>query len=281
VTTIDEKRVYSDRRGARTAYVASAIGLARVSISRAVVGEFGLLHRGEIRDVATGPETLVVATDDVVHVASGENVHTAERGGQILAKDGDETDFRGATAVGVDGDGRPLAASRDGRLARYTDGWKTLGTVPAAVRAFGQDAVACADGIRSLSSLDRPTLDDVRDVDDPGPVVATADGVYECGETGDDDGTDADESRWRRKRNGATDRVATAGDRLAAVADGTLLLKEGTNWERPLREEPIRDVVAAQRFYAVTDDGQMFIEDESGWRSRSIGLQDVHRLAVT
>jgi hypothetical protein len=278
VSTIDEKRVYGGRSGARTAYVASAIGLAAVAISGDAVGEFGLIHRGNVRDVAVDASTLVVATDEDVHVVAGGTVHGD--GGPDGVGDRSATDFGAATAVGVDGDGRPLAASRDGRLVQYADGWEVLGTVPAAVRAFGRDTVACADGVRSLATLDPPALDDVRDVDDPGPVVASVDGVYRRNRAADADGTDADESDWRRERNGATDRVAATGDRLAAVDDGTLLLKDETNWKRPVGTETVRDVAGRERFYAVTDDGQVLVESGDEWRSRSIGLSEPTRLVV-
>jgi hypothetical protein len=225
-------------------------------------------------------ETLVLATAEEVFVATGASVH-ADGGPDSIAEAGAATDFGTATAVGVDEESRPLAASQDGRLARYTDGWEILGTVPAAVRAFGADTVAAADGLRSLSALDRPTLDDVRDVADPGPVVATATGVYrhERGSIrGEDDDT---ESTWHRERNGTTDRLAVNGERLAAVANGTLLAKADQNWNRPIDAENVRDVGAAgNRFYAVTDAGEVHVEGDDGWRSRSVGLQDVRRLAV-
>jgi len=279
VSTIEEKRVYGDRSEVRTAYVASAIGLAAVSISGDVVGEFGLIHRGEVRDVAVDASTLVVATDEDVHVVAGESVH-ADGGPGVNLVDRSATGYGTATAVGVDADGRPLAASRDGRLARYTEDWEVLGTVPAAVRAFGWDTVACADGVRSLSTLDPPTLDDVRDVDDPGPVIATADGVYRWDRAADSEQIDGEESDWRPERTGATNRVATTGDRLAAVADGALLLQAETNWKRPVGIEPVRDVAGRKRFYAVTTDGQVLVEGEKEWRSRSIGLSEPTRLVV-
>jgi hypothetical protein len=282
VSTIDEKRVYGERRGAQTAYVASRIGLAAVSISGEAVGEFGLIHRGEVQDVAADAGTLVVATGEDVYVADGGDGEDRAADGEGVADltdDGFGTDFGVATAVGVDVDGQPLAAGRDGRLSRYVDGWQPIGTVPAAVRAFGRDTVACADGLRSLADLDRPTLQNVRDVDDPGPVVATDDGVYRR-ETTVDDRRAADETAWHRERKGATDRVAVAGDRLAAVADGTLLLNAGGNWERPETVGEVRDVAAGERCYAVTEDGRVLVEGEAEWRSRSIGLRDVRRIEV-
>jgi hypothetical protein len=279
VSTIDEKRVYGDRRGARTAYVASPIGVAAVSISGETVGEFGLIHRGDARDLAVDAEALVVATDEDVHVVTGETVH-ADGGPDDLAAVGSATDFGAATAVGVDDHGRALAAKGDGRLARFEDGWEVLGTVPAAVRAFGRDTVAAADGIRSLSNLERPTLDDVRDVADPGPVVATGTGVYRH-EDSVDGVAGTDDSAWRRERNGTTDRVAVSGDRLVAVANGALLSKDDRNWDRPVDAQDVRDVATAgDRFYAVTDTGTVYVEGEDEWRSRSVGLQDVRRLAV-
>jgi hypothetical protein len=278
VDTIEEKRVYGDRRGARTAYVASAIGLVAISISGDSVGEFGLIYRGDTRDVAVDAETLVVATPEDVHVLNGASIH-ADGGPDSVARAGAGTDFGAATAVGVDAEGRALAATGDGQLARYTGEWEILGAIPAAVRALGEGTVAAADGVRSLSAIDRPTLDDVRDVADPGPVVATASGVYR--HTGSIGGADeSEDTGWHRERNGSTDRVAVAEAGLAAVSNGALLVKGDRDWDRPVDAEAVRDVCAAgNRFYAVTDAGDVYVQNESGWRSRSVGCHGVRRLA--
>ncbi|WP_425498453.1 HVO_0234 family beta-propeller protein, partial [Natrinema soli] len=56
--SIEEKRVYGDREGAATAYVASAMGIVRVRVAGDTVGEFGLCERCSARDVAAGPAAV-------------------------------------------------------------------------------------------------------------------------------------------------------------------------------------------------------------------------------
>ena len=61
-SSLDEKRVYADREGATTAFVAAGAGIARVEVSADIVGEFALQRRCTARDVAASAGRLAVAT---------------------------------------------------------------------------------------------------------------------------------------------------------------------------------------------------------------------------
>ncbi|PSP45645.1 hypothetical protein BRC63_01255 [Halobacteriales archaeon QH_10_70_21] len=124
---MDEKRVYADREGATTAFVAAGAGVARVEVSADIVGEFALAARCTARDVAADDGRVAVATAEDVLVGTAEGFEPAG--------------FGPADAVGYHGG---LLAAGDGRLARYDDGWETL-TALDGVRAIGGDMVAAAD----------------------------------------------------------------------------------------------------------------------------------------
>ena len=81
--SLDEKRVFEERRGVALAFVASGIGLARVEISDDQIGRFGLVHRGTATDVAvnTHEGTAAVATADDVLVGNGEEFNQTGFGG--------------------------------------------------------------------------------------------------------------------------------------------------------------------------------------------------------
>lgn len=182
--SIEEKRVYGDRQGAITAYVASAMGVVRVRVAGDTVGEFGLCERCGARDVAASPDAIAVATDDDVRILELEAESTSDREGDapVVADDESfvETGFGPAVAVGFDGDD-VLAAGPDGRVACRTAGadeWTTLSDgFETAVRAIDGDLVGTADGAYRVSDdgLAHAGLSDVRDVSAAGvPLAATA-----------------------------------------------------------------------------------------------------------
>jgi len=265
MSTIDEKRVYSDRSGAVTVYVASTVGLAAVSVSGDLVGEFGLVARCDARDVAGADGRLAVATDETV----------LERDGERFA----ETGFGPASAVGFDGDAL-LAAGGDGTVARRCDGdWDPVGTVEG-VRALDGDLLAAESGVyRVGDGLTYAGLDDAFDVATAGtPRAATADGLYRLG------------NGWLDELDGAFRAVAadpatadpgSPGRAHAATADSLYEHRDG-EWaavDLPVAE-PVVGVAYGPATYAVTDSGTLLANAGDGWRARSVGLPDAAGLAV-
>ncbi|MFD1586120.1 hypothetical protein ACFR9U_03935 [Halorientalis brevis] len=258
--SIDEKRVYAAKSGVTELYVATGLGLAVVSVSDDIVGEFSLVRRCTATDVATDADRLVVATD--------EDVLVADRTDQTFR----ETGFGPASAVALT-DGALLAGDDDGRVARYDDGeWTELGTV-GEVRAIDGDLVAASDGAFRLDDdgLSHVGLDDVRDVTTSGtPVAATGDGLYYLGpgwakaRDGDFTTVDRDESQAH----------AATVDALYEQVDG-----EWTEREVP-RDGPVVALAHGPGTYALTENGTVLVDVGDGWRDRALGLRDVAGLAV-
>jgi hypothetical protein len=262
MSTLDEKRVYGEKAGRTELYVAAGMGVAVVSVSDDIVGEFTLDHRCAARDVAAGPDRLAVATDEDVLV-SAEGGYTG-------------TAFGPAVAVGFDGD-RLLAAGPDGRVAARTDGaWTDLGTVTD-VRAIGGRLVAGEEGVyRADDELTHVGLSDVRDVAGARqPLAATGDGLYYLG------------PGWAAALDGAFTVVASGpaddgdGPAHAATADA-LYERDGEAWvERSLPVDGrVTDVTHGTGTYAVTAEGVVLVDAGDGFRDRALGLRDVRAVAV-
>jgi hypothetical protein len=258
MSTIDEKRVYGERSGATEAFVATGMGLARVSVSGDLVGEFGLADRRPAADVAVSGGRLAVATDEDVLL------------GATLA----ETGFGPASAVGFDRSGELLAAGED-RIARYdaeAETWTTLGEC-AAVRALDGDLVAAAGGAFRVTpdGLTHAGLDDARDVTVRGtPRVATSEGLYVLGNGWMDDG------------RGSYRVVTSDGERTHAATDDALFELDGETWNRV--ELPVSETIAGvaygDQLYVVTADGTFLVEGDDEWHTRTLGLPDVRGVAV-
>ncbi|MFD1513278.1 HVO_0234 family beta-propeller protein [Halomarina rubra] len=257
MSTLDEKRVYGERSGRTVAFVATGMGLARVSVSGDLVGEFGLADRRPTSDVAASSGTLAVATDEDVLL------------GATLA----ETGFGPASAVGFDRAGDLLAAG-EGRVERYADDgtWTELGECDD-VRALDGDLVAAADGVFRITpdGLTHAGLADARDVTVRGvPRVATAKGLYLLGNGWMDDG------------QGSYRVVTSDGERTHAATDDALLELDGETWTRV--ELPVSGTVAGvaygEQLYAVTEDGTFLVEGDDEWHARTLGLPDVRGVAV-
>lgn len=259
--------MYGDRREETVAYLATGRGVATVRVSGDQVGRFGLAHRCRARGVATTDGAVAVAADEATLVGPGEF---------------EELGFGPATAVGRDRDGSVLAASEDGRVARYDGGeWTALGTVDGA-RAVTDGFVAAADGVWRVDgdALTSAGLDDARDVavDRGTPLAATDDGLYRLG------------NGWLREREGQFSAVA-AGDTHAHAATATdLFVRDGDSWETvdlPV-DESVVGVDYGECVYAVTARGTFLVEADpettadgaGGWRSRALGLPDVAAIAV-
>ncbi|MDZ7746638.1 MAG: hypothetical protein U5K28_09085 [Halobacteriales archaeon] len=245
--SLEEKRVYAGG-SARPAFVATDAGLARVSISGDLVGEFGLAVREPSRDVATDDGRVVTATDEV----------------RLLTDDGSRRlGFKNPTAVGF-ADG--VVASSDGRLARYEGGeWTTLADIED-VTAIGDGVVATDHGVVGFDGESRG-LDAVRDIADD--YAATADGLYR--------GPD-----WEQILEGDI-RAATVGeDRLLAVTEsGDVLDRDSDGWTDLDAPGDVADAaITTDGIYAVTTDGTFLADAGDGWRSRVLGLPGARRLAV-
>ncbi|SFR33866.1 HVO_0234 family beta-propeller protein [Halogeometricum limi] len=267
--TIDEKRVYTDNTGTETVFVASSVGVVAVSVSDDLVGGFGIAHRCRARDVAAGPETLAVATDEDVLRA---DLTTTDDADELPFE---PTGFGPATAVGFD-DATLLAGDDGGRVARFEGGeesaasWATLGrTSP--IRAVDGPLAAAADGVYRVEAdgLTAVGLDDARDVDGGEPLAATGTGLYKLG------------NGWMDVLAGAFD-VVTAHDdgRAHAIGSGDLYARtdDGEWVSEPV---PVEDDVTAVTYgdeatYAVTDAGTFLVRvSESEWRHQILGLQNV------
>jgi len=257
--SLDEKRVYGEKTGATELYVAAELGVAVVSVSGDIVGEFSLARRCTARDVAAGPEFLAVATDADVLVSEGGDYA--------------ETGFGPAVAVGF-ADESLHAAGSDGAVARYdpaADQWTTLGTA-GDVRAIDGDLVAAADGVyRVDDGLSPVGLSDVRDVATDGtPLAAAGDGLYYLG------------PGWAEATDGAFAVVAREPNRAHAATADTLYEGDGDEWqarEVPV-DEPVADVTHGEAVYAVTADGTVLVDAGDGWRTRALGVRGVSGIAV-
>ncbi len=250
--SLDEKRVYADRTGATTAYVATGAGVARVEVSADIVGEFALAERCIARDVAA---------DGRLAVATGEDVLVGTASGF------EPTGFGPADAVGY-GDG--LLAAGDGRLARYDGGWETLARL-ADVRAIDGDLVAAADGVYRTDGT-HVGLDGATDVAaSGGPLAATDSGLYYLA------------NGWMPALEGPFDVVATGPDVAhAAGGDGLYERRVDGEWRRvdlPVAE-PVVGVAYGDATYVVTERATFLANAGDGWRHRSLGLPDVVGVAV-
>lgn len=272
MSSLAEKRVYSDRTGATTTYVATGAGVVSVSVADDRIGEFGIDRRCAARDVAAAPGALAVATDESVLFASADADGYAD------------LDFGPAVAVGFDGDSL-LAADEGGQIGRTRPGgqdatWRTLGTLDADARAIDGDLIATDAGVHRARTdgVAHAGLDRARDVSAPGaPLAATDDGLYRLG------------NGWMEERDGRF-RVVAAGpegdpgtiDRAYAATRSALFAREGGEWrERSVPADAgVADVAVARNVYAVAADGTFLVDAGDGWRSRALGLRDVSAVAV-
>ncbi len=259
---VAEKRVFDDRTGATAVLVASDAGLAHVAVSGDVVGEFGLVHRGAVGDVAVAGGRVAVATPEDVLVGPAADASTP----------GDEwataTGFGPAAAVGWD-DGTLLAAG-GGRVARRVDGgWTTTGRV-ADVRAVDGALLAAADGLYRPDGT-HVGLTAARDVAADGPLAATADGLYRLA------------NGWVRDVEGRFRAVAAGGGRAHAAAGDRVIASDAPG-EWADAGVPADDLVALAAgpaaVYAATADGTLCVDAGDGWRSQPLGLPGVDALAV-
>jgi hypothetical protein len=254
--SLSEKRVYADATDATTAFVGTATGVIRVSVSDDIVGEFSLEWRGEVTDVASADGRLAIGTSEDVFVRSDGAFQ--------------KTGFGPASAVGYGADGALLAAG-EGRLARYDSGWEKLGTLDG-VRAIDGRMAAAGSGVHRLDGT-HVGLEAVHDISTTGtPLAATDSGLYYLA------------NGWMRAIEGAFTVVASDETRRHA-ATGQAFYGKGdpeSEWEvidLPI-DEPVSAVAYAEHVYVVTEDGTFLVNAGDGWRYRSLGVPGVTGLAL-
>lgn len=255
MSSLEEKRVYAGKSGETHVYLASEIGVVRVSVSGDSIGEFGIEHRCRARDL-TGVGELAVATDEDVLL------------------DGEPTGFGPALAVG--GIERPIAAGPEGRIARYDgDGWTEIGTLDG-VRAADGDLLATGEGVyRAGDGLTHVGLSGATDVSTRGvPLAATDSGLYRLG------------NGWMREVEGGfarvtADRESPPGElvRACAIRDGHLLVYEG-EWHEHETPEALAAVAVGEAIYGATSEGTLLVDAGDGWRSQALGVSGVRAMLV-
>jgi hypothetical protein len=267
----DERRLIGTQREETDAYLATDLGVVRVSITADRVGQFSLIHRCSPRSVAADEETLLVGTDEDVLIVEDDAVES--------------TGFGPAVAVGL-AEGTLLAADADGRVARFDDGWETVGTVTDP-RRFERSLLSAGDGVyRVGETLEPLELTDVADVTTAatGPVAATADGIYHH--------TDGE---WNRTFESATTAVASSGTRLAALDDEGILAYND-EWRRmnpptgavSATDGALVTLAYGESLYAVTEHGtvlvytdpELVVDGRGGWRSHALGVSGVVDIAI-
>lgn len=266
----DERMLFGERREETTLLAGSGLGVTRIDVAAAQVGQFSLLDRGTVHGLATDGQTVIVATDKTVS-------RRADDGLQSLG-------FGPAEAVGID-DSWIYAADteRVARLSRAgtgatTEDWEAVGSVDDP-RRFAGNLLAAEELVRVGDDLEPGGVEDVRDIAPDGSLVATADGIYEQQADG-----------WERLLDGDATAVVSEEGRAHAVVDGQLLERDGDGWSElslPGSAEP--HLLAYGQTLAVIDtDGTVHVaadpdvthDGHGGWRSQAIGLRDVTALVA-
>lgn len=252
MSSIEEKRVYDDRTGETAVYLASEMGVVRVSVSDDRIGSFGIEHRCTARDLAICGG-LAVATDE-----------------DILL-DGEPAGFGPAVAVG--GTDSPIAAGPEGRIARYDgDEWTEIGRTDD-IRAADSDLLATGEGVyRVGEGLTHVGLDGVNDVSARGvPLAATDSGLYRLG------------NGWMRDVAGEFDRVATAGRAgglSLACAVGEEFYVYEDEWHARDVPETFAAVAVADALYGASADGTLYVDAGDNWRSQALGVSEAAAMVV-
>ena len=265
--SIEEKRVFSSKRGKTEVFIAASVGVVKVDVSDDLVGGFGVDHSCTAHDVAGRDGRIAVATDEDVLLAPGY----------------EKTGFGPAIGVGLTDD-YVVAVAPDGEVGRlsFTEtledaAWRRLGQVDAP-RGVDGGLVATEGGVVRVvgDSLRAAGLEGVRDVAAAGPFAATASGLFYLG------------NGWMEISDGAWGVVDAARDEPGhahAVGDGGVYRQAGGRdaWERtdlPLDDPPVGFAYADRLSCAVTEDGTLLVDVGDGPRTQTLGLRDVGGIAV-
>ncbi|WP_336326421.1 HVO_0234 family beta-propeller protein [Halovenus sp. HT40] len=262
----DERMLFGEKREETTLLAGSGLGVTRIDVAAAQVGQFSLLDRGTVHGLATDGQTVIVATDEAVSRRTGDGLQSLR--------------FGPAAAVGIDGkwvyaadSERVARLDRTGGLADATaEDWETVGSVDDPQRFVG-NLLAAAELLRVGEDLEAVGLSDVRDLSPDGALAAAADGIYENRE-GD----------WERVYEGDATAVVADGERAHAVVDGRLLERDGEGWTELSLPGTEPHLLAYGQTLAVIDtEGTVHVaadpgvthDGHGGWRSQAIGLRDV------
>jgi hypothetical protein len=266
----DERMLFGEKRAETTLLAGSELGVTRIDVAAAQVGQFSLLDRGTVRGLAADGQRVIVATDEDVCRRTAEGL--------------DSLGFGPAEAVGIDDDW--LYAADRGRVARLdrtglvdaTGEWETVGSADDPRRFVGE-RLAAEELVRVGETLEPAGVNGVRDLSSDGTLAATDDGLYE-----NRDGN------WAGLLDGDAMAVVAEGNRAHAVVDGQLLERDGEGWtERSLPGGAEPHLLAYGQTLAVIDtegtihvaaDPDVTHDGHGGWRSQPIGLPEVTALVA-
>jgi hypothetical protein len=261
----DERLLFGERREETTLLAGSDLGITRIDVAAAQVGQFSLLERGTVRDLAADGSTLLVATDEDVFERTDDGLHSL--------------DFGPAEAVGIDDEW--VYAASDERVARLDreslDDWETVGAVETPRRFVG-NWLAADRLVRVADNVESEGLSDVYDISRDGTLAATATGLFE-----------RRDDEWGRVLDGEATAVVAETDRAHAVVDGQLYERDGETWsEQDVPGAEPHRLAYGQTLVVVDSEGTVHVaadpevthDGHGGWRSQAIGLRGVTALVA-
>ena len=261
---IADKRVFAGRGRDVDLLVGGADGLLRVSVSGALVGSFGLVHHGAIRDVA--------ADDEQVAIATATDVFVADRApGTEL--EFEPTGLGPAKAVSIRAG---LRATDGSEVCHYDGGWERTATL-VGVSAIDGALVATSAGVFRADGSPLG-LEECADIDSSAaPLAATAAGLYRLGNGWMAIPETADERiRVVTSANG-DGRALAAGERLYERA-----AEDAAGWRAVELPARLVGLALADTGYGVTETGSLWAYDpaEDAWRSQPLGVDGVRAMAL-
>ncbi len=267
----DERLLFGERREETRLLAGSDLGVTQIDVAAAQVGQFSLLERCSVRDIAAEGATVIVATDeDVVHQTS-DGLHSLG--------------FGPAEAVGIKADWIYAADSeRVARLDRTeietatADDWEMVGSVDEPRRFVG-NLLAADNLVQVGDELEALGLEDVHDLSQDGALAAIGAGLSE-----------RRDGKYHRVLDGAATAIVAEDERAHAVVDGRLYERGADGWvEQELPDGAEPDRLAYGETLVVLDtagtvhvaaDPEVTHDGHGGWRSQPIGLRGVTALVV-